>query len=258
MSSAEAPREDLVELLDCDDVDHVNKHWLAWFASATGIAELRCAWIGVNSMIFTGEWRGAAAVAKLCRAELADMECRAVARIGPHANVVTFLCCMDFGSTKMIVMERLVPLLHVVTASALSIADLSFLANDAIAGMVHMHRRGFVHADIKVDNLCVRVCGDGSMESVFVDFGGCLPAGDACVVRTRDYAPPACFRPREDGHIEYAPHTPSAFEDDMWCLAILIMMLLAHRQFTTLDIMRDRSGAMREMGVAFHERFGDD
>ena len=250
--------EDLVELLDCGDVDHVNKHWLEWFASRTGIAGLHCTYIGVNSMMFTGEWKGAAVVAKLCHTTLADIEWRAVECLSPHINIVHFVCYMDLGSTKMIVMERLVPLFHVMSESTLSIDDCSFLANDAIVGMVHMHRRGYVHADIKLDNLCVRMCADGSMVCVFVDFGSCLPLGDTCVGRTHEYAPPSCFRSYDDGHIEYMPRTPLVFEDDMWSLAVLIMALLSKRQFTTLDIMRDRSSAMRELDVAFHARFGDD
>jgi serine/threonine-protein kinase len=73
------------------------------------------------------------------------------------------------------------------------------LLRQAAAAIVHTHRRGFIHLDIKSENYLVRPDGDRGIVKLS-DFDTCLPVGTTEAptgfVGTTNYLPPEIFRDR--------------------------------------------------------------
>jgi eukaryotic-like serine/threonine-protein kinase len=150
-------------------------------------------------------------------------EARACAAVH-HRNVVRVF---DHGRTRdglpFLVMERVAgePLGKLVQRGRpLSLRRATEIVRQILHGLEATHRAGFVHGDIKTDNVLVAVRHDGSYAVTLIDFGLARPAGsnsvhDGLVSGTPEYMAP-----------EVASGGPVTAAADIYATGVILYELL--------------------------------
>ncbi len=98
-----------------------------------------------------------------------------------HPNVVQVLDYGDIDGGAFIVMERLHGVLlgdFIEQHGTLTVPRVLEIARALLAGLGAMHAAGFVHADVKSDNIIVELQGSGSLGVKLIDLGLARRFGD--------------------------------------------------------------------------------
>ena len=104
----------------------------------------------------------------------------------------------------------------------------------AAAALAEVHRAGFVHCDIKSDNLLVDAC-PGTSRVFFIDFGMAWPVGET----------PPYFKKHQPGdhscHPHYAPEFyyggPATTTSDVYSLGVMMTNLLTLDRYSDIEVV---------------------
>ena len=193
-------------------------------------------------------------------AELADREARAMrlfSKCAPHRNVLLAKGIIDFkassdaateealkevcpGATKAFVMELALMSLRKLNLSYGSCMPLGMVKRctaDILAGMEHVHRLGYVHRDLKPDNILISLLPDsgqlvaniGDLGSLSVTHGVGAMTRPVCTVT---YRAPELFVQSIKASQRYGT------EVDMWsCGVVLAELLIGRRVFELTEVL---------------------
>lgn len=137
------------------------------------------------------EWLSRPEVAKRL-----DNECRLMARMGPHTNIVTLYDRLEYKGNTVLVMEyvpgetvakviertwavnsesqakrKTTPVLAGVSTLLLTPADAITIALQCLRGLDFAHSKGVIHRDIKPGNIIVARDHNGDLIAKIMDFG---------------------------------------------------------------------------------------
>eukprot|EP00028_Trichosphaerium_sp_Am-I-7-wt_P010355 CAMPEP_0168521026 /NCGR_PEP_ID=MMETSP0405-20121227/8406_1 /TAXON_ID=498012 /ORGANISM="Trichosphaerium sp, Strain Am-I-7 wt" /LENGTH=252 /DNA_ID=CAMNT_0008542157 /DNA_START=261 /DNA_END=1016 /DNA_ORIENTATION=+ len=143
-----------------------------------------------------------------------------------HPNVIQMMDFYQRKGSAVMVMER--GQIDLFDYSARHFKDYELLkkiVRDVATGLAHIHEQGFVHRDIKQENILM--CKDPVAK--ITDFGLAISISEAQngtqpLAGTREFLPPECFASKNVRR--YPCH---GFKFDIWSLGLLTLILLARR-----------------------------
>ncbi|KAI9004964.1 kinase-like domain-containing protein [Hyaloraphidium curvatum] len=181
---------------------------------------------GSFGTVFEAVHRQTGQRAAVKRARLASPEAKAeldaLAAVAGHPNVVALLGAFDAGDHTYIVLEHIdgTELFHAVARAGGKLPEPAVRAvlRQVLAALAHVHSRGWLHRDVKLDN--IMVSADGGVK--LIDFGLACRYGPGTVFREAvgsvRYAAPTVL----EYMVAEVPYTPDGGWIDVYAAAVCL------------------------------------
>jgi len=168
-----------------------------------------------------------------------------------HPNIVDFKSAYKYNKETWIVTEYMEggTLSQAIKVHALSEQHMAYVTQQLLKGLSFMHSNGFVHRDLKSNNIMLSIAGNIKL----IDFGLCADLSDgprAQMLGTAYWMSPEM--------IKRLPHTTKA---DVWSLGIVVLeMLLRGPPFASsrmLSMFKAVCGETLDILDSSHVKIGD-
>eukprot|EP00002_Diphylleia_rotans_P019767 TRINITY_DN381_c0_g1_i1.p1 TRINITY_DN381_c0_g1~~TRINITY_DN381_c0_g1_i1.p1 ORF type:complete len:428 (+),score=83.49 TRINITY_DN381_c0_g1_i1:647-1930(+) len=150
---------------------------------------------------------------KLIKAEVYNM------KRARHPNIIEFLGSYLYGNEIWVALELMEggSLTDIVTGShQMTEAQIARVSLDILSAVEYLHREGFIHRDIKSDNILLGSKGEVKL----ADFGYCAQLTAEKTKRTSVVGTPYWMAPELIRGLEYGPKV------DVWSIGVLLMEMV--------------------------------